>query len=86
MHKTLFPATLDRYKDKVRFIYRTIPSPRFIPGPFMRGGRQLPGNAEQQTYWTTWITCTHGQEINGEDHDNAKSFAALDRIAARRPH
>ena len=33
-------------------------------------------------YWTyVDYLHAHGQEINGEDRDHAKSFAALDRIA-----
>ena len=49
MHQTLFPATLERYKDKVRFIYKDYPLPRNAPlGHARRGGRQLPGRAERR--------------------------------------
>ena len=83
MHKTLFPATLDRYKDKVRFIYRDNPLAEIHPWAVHAAvDANCLGTQNNETYWTyVDYVHAHGQEINGEDHDNAKSFAALDRIA-----
>jgi len=36
MHQALFPATLKRYKDQVRFVYKDFPLSEIHPGPCMR--------------------------------------------------
>ena len=83
MHQMLFPATLDRYKDKVRFVYRDDPLAEIHPWA-MHAAVDANCLAAQSSdvYWTyVDYLHSHGQEVNGEDHDTAKSFAALDRIA-----
>ncbi len=83
MHEELFPATLDHYKDLVRFVYKDDPIPELHPWA-MHAAVDANCLAAQsgEVYWTyVDYLHAHGQEITGEDRDPAKSFAALDRIA-----
>jgi protein-disulfide isomerase len=83
MHETLFPATMDRYKDKVRFVYKDNPLTDMHPWA-MHAAVDANCLAAQsgEVYWTyVDYLHSHGQEITGQDRDTAKSFAALDRIA-----
>jgi len=83
MHQELFPATLDRYKDKVRFIYKDDPLVDLHPWA-MRAAVNANCLAAQSAdaYWNyVDYLHSHGQEITGPDRDLPKSFAALDRIA-----
>lgn len=85
MHQTLFPDTIERYKDKVRFIYKDDPLTELHPWA-MRAAIDANCLGEQSTpvYWTyVDYLHSHGQEINGEDRDVNKSFATLDRIAGQ---
>ena len=83
MHQSLFPDTLERYKDKVRFIYKDDPLTELHPWA-MRAAIDANCLGSQSTpiYWAyVDYLHSHGQEVNGEDRDVTKSFAALDRIA-----
>jgi protein-disulfide isomerase len=83
MHQSLFPSTFDRYKDKVRFIYKDDPLTELHPWA-MHAAVDANCLAAQSgdVYWTyVDYLHSHGQEVNGEDRDMKKSFAALDRIA-----
>ncbi len=83
MHQSLFPATLERYKDKVRFIYKDDPLIELHPWA-MHAAVDANCLAAQSSdvYWTyVDYLHAHGQEITGEDRDLTKSVAALDRIA-----
>lgn len=83
MHQSLFPATLDRYKDKVRFVYKDYPLVQIHPWA-MHAAIDANCLAEQSSdvYWTyVDYIHSHGQEVNGEDRNTAKSFDALNRIA-----
>ena len=83
MHTSLFPATLDRYRDKVRFIYKDDPLVELHPWA-MRAAVDANCLAAQKgdAYWTyVDYIHSHGQEVSGEDRNVTKSFAALDRIA-----
>jgi protein-disulfide isomerase len=83
LHLSLFPATLDRYKDKVRFIYKDNPLTELHPWA-MHAAVDSECLAAQSgdVYWTyVDYLHSHGQEITGEDRNLAKSVAALDRIA-----
>jgi protein-disulfide isomerase len=83
MHQTLFPATLDRYKDKVRFIYKDNPLTELHPWA-MHAAVDANCLAAQSgdVYWAyVDYVHGHGQEVNGENRDKAASFATLDRIA-----
>lgn len=83
MHQTLFPATLDRYKDKVRFIYKDDPLTELHPWAMHAAVDANCLAAQSGTVYWTYVDYlhSHGQEITGEDRNLAKSFDALDRIA-----
>jgi protein-disulfide isomerase len=83
MHQSIFPSTLERYKDKVRFIYKDDPLTELHPWA-MHASVDANCLAAQSgdVYWTyVDYVHAHGQEISGQDRNPAKSFAALDRIA-----
>jgi len=83
MHQSLFPDTLTRYKDLVRFVYKDDPLVQIHPWA-MHAAVDANCLAEQSgdVYWTyVDYLHGHGQEISGEDRNPTKSFAALDRIA-----
>jgi protein-disulfide isomerase len=84
MHQTIFPATLERYKDKVRFIYKDNPLPPDMHPWAMHAAVDANCLAAQSgdVYWSyVDYLHSHGQEVDGEDRNLAKSFDALNRIA-----
>jgi protein-disulfide isomerase len=84
LHETLFPATLERYKDTVRFIYKDNPLPADMHPWAMHAAVDANCLAAQsgEVYWSyVDYLHSHGQEVSGENRDTVKSFAALDRIA-----
>jgi protein-disulfide isomerase len=83
MHQTLFPETLERYKDKVRFIYMDNPLMEIHPWAMHAAvNANCLGAQKSDEYWTyVDYIHAHGREINGEDRNMAKSFDALNRIA-----
>jgi protein-disulfide isomerase len=83
MHQELFPETMQRYGDKVRFVYKDDPLTEIHPWA-MRAAVNANCLAAQShsVYWDyVDYLHTHGDEITGPDRDVAKSYAALDRIA-----
>lgn len=85
MHQELFPATRDRYKDLVRFVYKDDPLTELHPWA-MHAAVDANCLAAQSgdVYWTyVDYLHGHGEEITGSDRDLAKSVAALDRIAGQ---
>jgi glutaredoxin len=87
MHQTLFPATLDRYKDKVRFIYKDNPLPPDMHPWAMHAAVNANCLAAQSgdVYWTyVDYLHSHGQEVSGEDRNLARSFDTLNRIGHNR--
>jgi protein-disulfide isomerase len=83
MHEQLFPATMDRYKDLVRFVYKDFPLSEIHPWA-MHAALDANCLAAQSgsVYWNyVDYVHSHGQEVNGEDSNPAKRNAALDRIA-----
>jgi protein-disulfide isomerase len=83
MHESLFPSTLERYKDKVRFIYKDNPLTDLHPWA-MHAAVDANCLASQSgdVYWKyVDYLHSHGQEISGADRNPAKSFDALNRIA-----
>lgn len=83
MHSALFPDTLDRYKNNVRFIYKDDPLTELHPWA-MRAAVDANCLAAQsgETYWKfVDYVHTHGQEVSGEDRNVQKSYTTLDRIA-----
>jgi len=83
MHQALFPATLVRYKDKVRFIYKDDPLTEIHPWAMHAAVDANCLAVQDGTVYWTYVDYlhSHGQEITGPDRDLNKSFAALDRIA-----
>jgi len=83
MHQSLFPSTLDHYKDKVRFIYKDDPLTELHPWALHAAvDANCLAAQSGETYWAyVDYLHAHGQEITGEDRNVNKSFAALDRIA-----
>jgi protein-disulfide isomerase len=83
MHQQLFPETLDRYKDKVRFIYKDDPLTEIHPWA-LHAAVDSNCIAEQNgaAYWGyVDYLHAHGQDVTGEDRDIKKSSAMLDKIA-----
>jgi protein-disulfide isomerase len=84
LHQSLFPDTLARYKDKVRFIYKDNPLPAEMHPWAMHAAVDADCLAAQNgdVYWTyVDYLHNHGQEVTGPDRNLPKSFEALDRIA-----
>jgi len=83
MHESLFPATLDHYKNLVRFVYKDFPLTTIHPWA-MHAAVDANCLAAQSgpVYWTyVDYLHAHGDEITGSDRNLLRSFAALDRIA-----
>lgn len=83
MHQSLFPDTLERYKDQVRFIYKDDPLEQIHPWA-MHAAVDANCLAAQSgdVYWKyVDYLHGHGQEVTGPDRNPEKSYAALDRIA-----
>jgi protein-disulfide isomerase len=83
MHSALFPGSLARYKDKVRFIYKDFPLVQIHPWA-MHAAVDANCLAAQSgdVYWTyVDYLHAHGQEVSGPERNLANSIAALDRIA-----
>jgi protein-disulfide isomerase len=83
MHQQLFPATLDRYGDKVKFVYKDDPLVEIHPWA-LRAAVDANCIADQNgnAYWGyVDYLHAHGQDVTGEDRDLTKSNATLDKIA-----
>lgn len=83
MHQLLFPATLKHYKDQVRFVYKDFPLTEIHPWA-MHASVNADCLAVQSAdvYWNyVDYLHNHGDEVSGPDRNEARSFAALDRIA-----
>ncbi len=83
MHSTLFPATQERYKDKVRFIYKDDPLVEIHPWAMHAAVNANCLAAQSGAVYWQYVDYlhAHGQEVTGEDRNLARSNAALDRIA-----
>lgn len=83
MHEALFPATLEHYKDQIRFIYKDDPLVEIHPWA-MHAAVDSNCLAAQsgEAYWSyVDYIHAHGQDVSGTDRDLAKSAATLDRLA-----
>jgi protein-disulfide isomerase len=83
MHETLFPSTLERYKNQVRFIYKDDPLTELHPWA-MHAAVDANCIAAQsaETYWVyVDYLHAHAADVSGTDRNLAKSSEALDRIA-----
>ncbi|MGO9337719.1 MAG: DsbA family protein [Terracidiphilus sp.] len=84
LHQSLFPDTLARYKDQVRFVYKDNPLPADMHPWAMHAAVDANCLAAQSgdVYWTyVDYLHNHGAEVSGADPNLPKSFQALDRIA-----
>jgi protein-disulfide isomerase len=83
MHTELFPATLDHYRDLIRFIYKDSPLADMHPWAMHASVDANCLAAQNGTVYWNYVDYVHGhtQEITGSDRDSTKSFATLDRIA-----
>ncbi len=83
MHQSLFPDTLERYKDKVRFIYKDDPLVEIHPWAMHAAvDSNCIGDQNQKAYWGyVDYLHAHGQDVTGEDRNLQKSFGVLDKIA-----
>jgi protein-disulfide isomerase len=84
LHQSLFPNTLARYKDKVRFVYKDNPLPAEMHPWAMHAAVDANCLAAQNgsVYWQyVDYLHSHGDEVTGPDRNLPRSFAALDRIA-----
>jgi protein-disulfide isomerase len=83
MHQELFPATMERYKGMVRFIYMDNPLLEIHPWAMHAAvNANCLGAQNSQEYWTyVDYIHSHSQEVTGEDRSLAKSNDALNRIA-----
>jgi protein-disulfide isomerase len=83
MHHTLFPATQERYKGMARFIYMDNPLVEIHPWAMhaaVNANCLAAQNGEAYWAYVDYIHA-HGQEVTGEDRNQAKSIDALNRIA-----
>ena len=83
MHQQLFPSTLARYKDQVRFVYKDFPLVEIHPWAMhasVDADCLADQNADVYWHYVDYLH-SHAQEVTGEDRDLKKSTAALDRIA-----
>lgn len=83
MHSSLFPATVDRYKDKVRFIYKDDPLTDLHPWAMHAAVDANCLAAQNGTAYWNYVDYVHahGQEVTGPDRSLPKSLSTLDRIA-----
>lgn len=83
MHQSLFPSTLEHYKDKVRFIYKDDPLTELHPWAMHAAVDANCIAAQNGTVYWAYVDYlhSHGEEVTGADRNLTKSFAALDRIA-----
>ena len=83
MHQQLFPQTLERYGDKVRFIYKDDPIAEIHPWAVHASvDANCVADQNDKAYWGyVDYLHSHGQDVTGPDRDAKKSFAMLDQIA-----
>jgi protein-disulfide isomerase len=84
MHRELFPLTLDRYKDKVRFIYKDDPLTEIHPWALHAAiDANCIADQNGSAYWGyVDYLHAHGQDVTGPDRDAKKSAVTLDKIAS----
>lgn len=85
MHQELFPATLERYKDSVRFVYKDDPLTEIHPWAMHAAvDANCLGHQSGAAYWNyVDYLHSHGQDVDGAQRDLKKSFATLDQLATQ---
>ena len=83
MHQQLFPETLDRYGDKVKFVYKDDPLTEIHPWALHAAvDANCIADQNGNAYWGyVDYLHAHGQDVTGPDRDLTKSTATLDKIA-----
>jgi len=83
MHQELFPQTLNHYKDLVRYVYKDDPLTDLHPWAMHAAVDANCLAAQNSTVYWAYVDYlhAHGDEVNGDQRDVSKSYAALDRIA-----
>ncbi len=82
MHEQLFPATVDRYKGMVRFIYKDFPLVEIHPWA-LHAAIDSGCLADQsgEAYWRfVDYVHTHADEVKGTGHDAQEANRTLDRL------
>ncbi len=74
MHQSLFPTAMERYKDKVRFIYKDFPLVEIHPWAMHASvNANCLASLSPEAYWTyVDYIHAHGQEVSGEDRNQDK--------------
>lgn len=82
MHQQLFPAALERYKDKVRFIYKDDPLTEIHPWALHAAVDSNCLAAQNASAYWGYVDYlhAHGQEVTGPDRNAQKSNEILDKI------
>ncbi len=83
MHKQLFPDTMARYGDKVRFIYKDYPLAEIHPWA-VHAAVDANCLAEQnpESFWKyVDFVHEHPEQFTDQEHKVEFSFSALDRVA-----
>lgn len=83
MHSTLFPETLNRYKDLIKVVYLDYPLTEIHPWAMHAAINANCLGAQNPTAYWNYVDYlhVHGQDISGPDHDAVKSAAMLDKLA-----
>jgi protein-disulfide isomerase len=83
MHAQLFPDTIDRYKGKIKIIYKDYPLIEIHPWALHASvDANCLAAQSPDAYWNyVDYLHTHGEDITGPDRNAAKSAAALDKVA-----
>lgn len=83
MHKQLFPETMARYGDKVRFIYKDYPLSEIHPWAVHAAvDANCLAAQKPESFWQfVDYVHDHPEEMTSEDHNVHFSFTSLDRIA-----
>ena len=87
LHQELFPATIEHYKDLVRFVYKDDPLTDMHPWA-MHAAVDANCLAAQSgpVYWTyVDYLHAHGQEMSGEERDPARAMLLWTASRGRRP-
>src|SRR5215469_7379278 len=81
VHKTLFPALLNEYKDRVAFIYKDFPLSGHPWAVHAAIDANCLGGQSQDAYWDFADYVHSHQEAFNSEKGPEKQFAALDQIA-----
>jgi protein-disulfide isomerase len=83
MHEEIFPETFNRYRDKVRFVYKDDPLVEIHPWAMHAAvDANCLAAQDANVYWGyVDYLHAHGDEITGPDRNLEKSKEALDRVA-----